>query len=378
MFVVELIILLAIIVQLFFWLYAASRIVTWRPHKNNSRLPHPTSVSVIICAKNESVNLQQFLPIVLDQQYDGPWELIVVNDRSTDNTAQVLEYFCQRSPRLKVVTLDAATPKKYLGKRNALAAGVEVAKHEAILLTDADCYPLSQFWIKGMANELTADIDLVLGFSPYQKKPGFLNWFIRLEAIWTAIQYFGFALSGYTYMGVGRNLMYRRTVFLKNLHVFAQAKSTSGDDDFMAAEVAKSQRVACSLTETTYCESVPKLFWHEYMSQKTRHNAAGIRYSLNFKALLGVLIASQIITTVALLLGIFFLIIQYNAVSEIAWLLLVFRYIVTLFILSLSPINFINKKLLATYIGFETSMSLTYLFFSVNIIRRTHKSGTWK
>lgn len=378
MFVVELIILLGIIVQLFFWLYAASRIVIWRPNKNNSRLPHPTSVSIIICAKNESVNLQQFLPLVLDQQYDGIWELIVVNDSSTDNTAQVLASFCQRYPRLKVVTLDAATPKKYLGKRNALAAGVEAAKHEAILLTDADCYPLSQFWIKGMANELTADTDLVLGFSPYQKKSGFLNWFIRLEAIWTAIQYFGFALSGYTYMGVGRNLMYRRAVFLKKLHIFAQAKSASGDDDFMVAEVAKSQRIACSLNATTYCESVPKLFWKEYMSQKTRHNAAGISYSLNIKALLGVLISSQIITTIALLLGIFFFLIQYNVISEIVWLALVFRYIVTLVILALSPTKFINKKLLATYIGFEASMSITYLFFAVNIIRSTHKSGKWK
>ena len=161
-------------------------------------------VSVIVCARNESENLQRFLPSLFQQDYPQ-FEVVVVNDCSYDDSEEILEAFAEQYSNLKIVNL--VEHEKYRhGKKFALTLGIKAAKYDLLLMTDADCEPLSDQWISSIQRNFTNETDIVLGYSPYFKKGGFLNSFIRFEAFVTALNYFSFAMVGKPYMGVGRNL----------------------------------------------------------------------------------------------------------------------------------------------------------------------------
>lgn len=241
-------------------------------------------ISIIICARNEAENLAKNLPFILEQAYPD-LEIIVVNDASTDGTQAVLAGFLSKNDRLRVVSIPE---KKSPGKKAALTEGIRQAKNEWLLLTDADCRPASKFWAKTMAAHFFEKKSIVLGFGPYQKEAGFLNKWIRFEACWTALQYFSHALAGMPYMGVGRNLAYRKSLFEKAGGFEKHADLTSGDDDLFIAETADSGNVAVCLDPDSFVFSGAKSTWRGYFQQKKRHFTTGKRYPKVSKMALGV------------------------------------------------------------------------------------------
>ena len=135
-------------------------------------------ISIIICAKNELDNLRNNLPIILSQDY-SKFEVIVVNDQSNDSSSFYLDDLSKNNTNLKIVEIDEFV-KHSLGKKFALTLGIKTAKYEHILLTDADCVPKSNDWIKKMTSNFYK-ADIVLGYGSYQKKKGILNKIIRFD-----------------------------------------------------------------------------------------------------------------------------------------------------------------------------------------------------
>ncbi|MBD0256718.1 MAG: hypothetical protein ICV83_13450, partial [Cytophagales bacterium] len=148
-------------------------------------------------------------------------------------------------------------------------------------------------WIGRMAGKIGGDKEIVLGYSPYGVEPGPLNWMIRYETFYTAVQYVSFALAGLPYMGVGRNLAYRKRVFNANGGFRSHGHVVGGDDDLFVGETATRRNVAVSIDPAAAVESVPKRTLRAWFRQKKRHLAAGKRYSLRNKALLGALPLAQ-------------------------------------------------------------------------------------
>lgn len=234
-------------------------------------------VSVIICAKNEAENLKKYLPLVLAQDYPM-FEVLVVNDASTDNTALVLKEMLQKQAHLKVITILAADKKSTGGKRQALQKGIEQAQHNCLLLTDADCYPASKNWIALMAQNFSKEKEIVLGFGPYQQASGCLNIFVRYETLHTALQYLALAFAGIPYMGVGRNLAYTKRLFLTSGGFGAAENLASGDDDLFVNRVATSGNTALQIQPDAFCYSVAPYNYKAWFRQKTRHLGAGKHY----------------------------------------------------------------------------------------------------
>ena len=197
-------------VQLFYNLYFFRKLII---HKN-IKSDYKPNVSIIICAKNEYDNLKQNLKSLLQQDYIN-YEVIVVNDQSNDNTKDLLNEYEKTYYNLKVVNIDDNV-NHVIGKKFALTLGIKTAKYDNLLLTDADCYVESKKWISSMVkNFISADI--ILGYGAYKKEKGLLNRFIRFDTFLIAIQYFSYALRSITYMGVGRNLAYKRSLFFKQI-----------------------------------------------------------------------------------------------------------------------------------------------------------------
>jgi len=278
-----------LIIQLYFVLFVHLKLAnaTIEEVPLSARKP----ISIIICARNEIKNLQQYLPLVLDQQYPE-FEVVVVNDRSWDGTEEFLEAWEKEHNNLKVVKI-LDNEKFIAGKKFAVTMGIKAAKHDWLVFTDADCMPASTNWLMDMQQPEDENTDIVLGYSPYLKRRGLLNALIRFETFFTAVNYLGFALKGMPYMGVGRNMAYKKSLFFKNKGFAAHMHIPSGDDDLFVNAHANKYNTEIRLNQDSHVWSEPNRTWGGYLKQKKRHFGAGKLYKSKHKFILSLQIIFQ-------------------------------------------------------------------------------------
>lgn len=313
------------IVQLYYLIANHNRLASYKPFESVPVVNVP--ISVIISARNEYENLKNNLPFILKQDYPD-YEVVVVNDCSSDESEFVLEDYQKQYPNLKIVTVNEHVRFK-TGKKFALTLGIKAAKNEHLLFTDADCIPTSEHWISRMAQNFNNGTQIVLGYSPYKKTSGFLNAFIRFETLKTAINYLSAALGGDAYMGIGRNLSYTKTLFFKNKGFAAHMHVMSGDDDLFVNQNATPDNLIIEIHPDAHVASDAKETFAAYYRQKRRHMGVGKLYKnkdrrfLSFDAISGFLFYILLIT---------FLVLKFEILMIVG--LYVFRLLFQLFIYS--------------------------------------------
>ncbi|MVN78461.1 glycosyltransferase [Hymenobacter sp. HMF4947] len=271
-----------LLVQLWFW-GRYFRPFTRRPAELPAEAPGPDDepVSIMLCAHNELENLRELIPLLLRQDYPAGFELVLIDDRSQDDTYLYAQQLAQYYPtRFRLVTV-THTPAGFSPKKYALTLGIKSARHERLLFTDADCRPTGPDWLRLMQRGFSQKngADMVLGFSGYAEQPGLLNQLIRYETLLTAAQYLGLAWAGQPYMGVGRNLAYTRATFQSTKGFASHIRRLSGDDDLLVQDaVAQGARVAVVADPLAQTLSVPATTWAAWWRQKRRHLSAGSRY----------------------------------------------------------------------------------------------------
>lgn len=240
----------------------------------------------MVCARDEAANLAKNLPGILIQEYRTSHEVIVVNDNSFDDSKYVLEEFQKTYKQLKPIELTQEA-KLIPGKKFPLSIGIKSAKHEIVLLTDADCVPATEHWIESMQDSYTENTEIVLGYGPFHKKKGMLNKLIRWEAFHTAMQYLSYALAGIPYMGVGRNLSYKKTVFYRHKGFSSHNNIPGGDDDLFINMSANKKNTKINIDPKSFTLSKPPISWKQWLKQKKRHYTTGKYYKSLHKFLLG-------------------------------------------------------------------------------------------
>ncbi len=288
--------LAATAVQLFFWIFVFGKLARHPVEPLPSDEPStvhrtPSTVSIVICARNEAQNLSHHLDRILNQTYRS-LEVIIVLHKSSDNSFNILASLQRKFSHLHIVVCDDVRA----GKKFALAKGIEQAKHQVLLLTDADCVPASLDWVRGMVQPFGEEgTQIVLGVAPYDEAPGFLNKWVRFEAWYTAVQYLSLALAGHPYMGVGRNLAYRKSLYENSNGFRSHEHLASGDDDLFINAVAKRGKVEIRLNPKTLVYSAPKTTWRDYHRQKSRHFTTGFEYKIKDKIILNLLTVSHLL-----------------------------------------------------------------------------------
>jgi len=278
-------------IQIMYYGILFSRIFSYKRSPklaNNPGFP----VSVIICAHNESHHLRNYLPLILQQDYPE-FEVVLVNDASTDNSDEVLITLKNTYPNLRIVTI---TPeeKTVKGKKQALEKGIQLARYEHLLLTDADCFPASLHWIKNIVAHFSDRHHLILGVAPYTDSGSFLQKVVAYETTMTAIQYISFAFWKIPYMGVGRNMAYTRTLFNKTGGMQKHRDILSGDDDLFVQEAVYQTDTSVCLEPESYIYSAPPATWKAWWRQKTRHYTTGARYNILHQLLLGLFLVTKV------------------------------------------------------------------------------------
>jgi len=297
----------------FFWLLVACLLVQlfyaayyfWpfaqRPAEAPADAPGPDHepVSVVVCAHNELDNLRRLLPLLLQQDYPAPFEIVLIDDRSHDDTYLYAQQLTQYYPdKVRLVSV-AKTPDGFAPKKYALTLGIKAARHPHLLFTDADCIPATNQWLRLMQRGFAQGrrgqpADVVLGFSAYVEEPGFLNHLIRYETLLTAAQYLSFAWRGAAYMGVGRNLAYTRACFTATKGFASHIRQLSGDDDLLVQDAVRhGQRVGVVADASAHTLSVPAATWAAWWRQKRRHLSAGRAYRFADRARVGIFIGAN-------------------------------------------------------------------------------------
>ncbi|MEI6408116.1 MAG: glycosyltransferase [Bacteroidota bacterium] len=288
---------LATVCQLLFygWVVFRGWQKLFHPHPYPSALPQTerfSPVSLILCARNEALNLEKHLPLLLNQNYPGEWELIVVDDASEDTSAAVLLDFQTRFKNLRIIRI---YEKKAPGKKAAMKLGIESARSAQLVFTDADCAPSSADWLLEMVRCFTRpEIEMVLGFAPLYAHTNLLGRWTSFEATHTALLFAGCAASGLPYMGVGRNMAWKKPVFERAGGFSNHAQLVSGDDDLLINSQANVQNTVVCMSTQAFMYSQPPKDWRTWFRQKHRQLGASGHYRIWHKLMLGAVSGTQV------------------------------------------------------------------------------------
>lgn len=279
-----------VVIQLSYYLGVFGKFAFGRPQ---SIVPKNLPVSVIVCAKNEEENVKKYIPLLAEQNYPD-FEIVLIDDASSDETLEVFEQFEKEYSNIRLVKVE--NNEAFWGnKKYALTLGIKASKKEYLLFTDADCYPTSKNWITAMTSQFTMNKTIVLGYGGYEKtERSFLNKIIRFETVLTAVQYFSWAKLGAPYMGVGRNLAYKRDEFFNVNGFIDHIQVRSGDDDLFINQAANKSNTTISYTPESFTYSKPKETYKEWFTQKRRHISTAEHYKFFDKLQLVLFFCSQL------------------------------------------------------------------------------------
>ncbi|MEX2372152.1 MAG: glycosyltransferase [Bacteroidales bacterium] len=272
----------SLLIQFIYYLFIYARVPGHRSPKTETK---PIPVSVVICARNEAENLSKNLPRFLSQEYPE-YEVVVVNDCSTDHTEEVLMNMKVKYPNFRYTTIPQDNKFTH-GKKLALTVGIKSANHEHMLLSDADCYPSTDQWIRSMTRHFSKETELILGVGKYERKRGLLNIIVRYETLYTAMQYLSFAIRGKAYMGVGRNMAYKKELFYRHKGFASHLKVLSGDDDLFVNEATTKKNTAVEFSHGSLTLSSPPASFNGWFKQKKRHLSSSKYYRFSSKFRLG-------------------------------------------------------------------------------------------
>lgn len=280
---------LCFLVQLYFYvryLLAPARKIRRDRKSSTSNLqssfPETPPVSVILCAHNESDNLSAYLQALLLQDYPE-YEVIVVDDGSEDNSREIVEAYMVRDPRLHLTFVPSGA-RVQSTKKLAITLAAKAAQYDYLLLTDADCVPESPHWIASMmAGFKNPQTQIVLGFGAYFSEPKHINRLVQHDTLFNGLHYLGAALCGHPYMGVGRNLAYRKSFFFESGGFTHLMTNRAGDDDLFVNHVATRANTEVVVLPESYTWSPAKKSLKEWLLQKRRHLSVSHAYRTETK-----------------------------------------------------------------------------------------------
>lgn len=361
--------ILVCFIQLYYYWFFFRRLAFFR---SIAKKGYAGSVSVVICVRNEYHSLAKNLPFILKQDYHD-FEVVVVDDASDDDTPQLLQQLQNQFKHLNVITLKESV-NFFKGKKLPLSVGIKSAKHEVLLLTDAECRPAGPHWITRMADNYEGSTEIVLGYGGYQPKRGILNMLIRFDTLFIAMQYFSMALSGRPYMGVGRNLSYKKELFFRVKGFTSHYKLISGDDDLFINQVAAASNVAIEISPHSHTFSATKNTFKAWLQQKKRHRMTRKYYKKKHKRLLGMFSFTGLLFYPLLVLALLF-----NGMDLLSYVIIAFfllRLITIMVIFSRITSRFNEKKLIPFTLLFDLFYPFINLIFVFAGLFYTKQ--TWK
>ena len=307
------------VIQLAYYLFVFGKFAFAKAQKIT---PNRVPVSVIVCAKNEEKNVVKYIPLLAEQNYPD-FEIILIDDASGDATLEIFEQFEKQYANVRLVKVE--NNEAFWGnKKYALTLGIKAATKEYLLITDADCYPTSKDWISAMCSQFTTQKTIVLGYGKYEKVSySFLNKIIRFENLLNTVQYFSWSKVGFPYMGVGRNIAYKKEEFFNVNGFIDHMQIRNGDGELFVNQAANGKNTNIAYTPESFLVSKRKNSFSEFFNQKRRQIATANYFKSVDQLKLGVFYGSQLLFV---LFAVFLLALQFESIIVLSICLV--RYII--------------------------------------------------
>ncbi len=324
---------------LFFLVLGAQRLY----QKQKSRTQDLPSISVIVPLRNEELSAEATLNALKNQNYQGLWEVICVNDRSTDKTAQILDNFCQAEQNFRCIHISNSEPNVPSPKKRALARGFKMATGEILMTTDADCIP-PPHWLHSMAINFTTNIAVVQGPKEIIGPNNLITRYQKLEVFgYVSIEAATFAM-GQPLIASAPSLAYKRELYEKVGGFDGMEHLVSGDDDMLVDKMRSQEnaKVRYNLDSTATVKTPGVENWKSLIVQRARWASNGAQYENKWFVLL---LVSVFIFYCYLCLSpflYFFSLISWQGFI-LPW---AFKYASSYFFLSQTAIKFRKKRLL--------------------------------
>lgn len=316
--------------QAIYYLGLYNKIYTHTQKENNAdvNLKHPP-LSVIIVAKDAANELKENLPFILEQDYPE-FEVIVIYDSAADDCDDVLKLLEDKYPNLYHTFIPDSA--RYIShKKLGITMGIKASRHDWLVFTESNCRPQSKRWLRQMARNFTPSTEIVLGYSNYEKTSGWFNKKITFDTLLNSMRYLGMAISGHPYMGTGRNMAYRKSLYYKQKGFSSHLNLQRGEDDLFINETANEHNTRVETDpESLIRISIPKYkrIWRE---EKVSYMATSRLFKGTARYLMGFETCSRLlfyITTIATI--IISTILHQWIIAGIALLLWTLRYVLQL------------------------------------------------
>jgi cellulose synthase/poly-beta-1,6-N-acetylglucosamine synthase-like glycosyltransferase len=329
-------------------------------------------VSIIIAARNEATRLENLMPVLLHQNYPE-FEIIIIDDRSTDGTRLLISRLAKVDTRIRYIKIQEGDNHNQ-GKKYALTKGIENASYNCLLFTDADCIPVSDMWIARMVSQFKNNNIIVLGYGGYFSENNFVNDLIRYDTDYIAMQYGSFALSGLPYMGVGRNILYSKQLWEKGHGFSSHFDIASGDDDLFVQTHLNDAKFEVQFHAEAATRSIPPETFKEWEKQKIRHYSSSSLYSFKLKIILALEPLSRIALILLFLVGIISLSPIFKIIFVVAYFI---RLIIVYIILGMFLKRLNERGILKYLILFDFVVPCVQTYFYICGLFRL-KNTTWK
>jgi glycosyltransferase involved in cell wall biosynthesis len=296
----------------------------------------------------------------LEQDYPC-FEVIVINDGSTDETDDLLQDLNKKYPFLyRTFVPENANVRST--KKLGLTIGIKAAKYDILLFTDADCQTSGNKWIANMARNFTQGTEFVLGYGAYMREKGFMSRMISFDTLFIGIQSLGYALTGNPYMGVGRNMAYRKETFTRLKGFSKSLRLQSGDDDLFVNGGANEYNTRVEISPESVTWSMPKSTFNAWFRQKERHLSTSSFYKTDSLMRIGTEVASR---------GLFYLLVCVVAVFSpwvfgvLAGLIFITRYTFQLVIINKIAKQLDERRFYTSLLLFDILLPILSLYIKI-------------
>lgn len=300
-------------------------------------------LSVIIYAREEAGNLRRNLTAILEQDYPQ-FEVIVINDGNTDDSEDYLTLMEEKYPNLYHSFVPDSS--RYISRKKlAITLGVKASKYDWLVLTNANCLPETDQWLRTMARNFTSRTQIVLGYSGYERGKGWLHKRVSFDNLFTSMRYLGFALAGKPYMGIGRNMAYRKELFYQQKGFSAHLNLQRGDDDLFVNQVATAENTRVETDRNAIIRMQPVYRAKDWREEKISYMATARFYHGIQRYLSGFETTTRLLFHLAWIGTVTIAILKSQwLIAGIAFLLFVLRYGVQALIINLAAKDLGEKR----------------------------------
>lgn len=228
-------------VQMYYYLVVYGGLPRFRNNRGiRSDIPSPPVSVVVVVRENSYYFIENYLPLLLSQQYDE-FEVVVVDCSYSEEIGTLLRETSLSVPNLHVTAIKQQLHYEHSTKL-ALTVGIKACRHEHIVFTTADSYPASDRWLSLMAKGFICG-DIVIGYCGIEPAGGLANRLMRCSRLIRSVRYLSAATRGRAYRGVAQNIGYTKTLYFES-RGYTHLNMNIGDDDLFIQKIATADNVS--------------------------------------------------------------------------------------------------------------------------------------